>query len=1085
MTRIKLKTNIKIILFLAILASFFFGIDKNNITLAAPSDDFVITVKTDNPGPSSNTQFTIPTYGSGYNYNVDCDNDGTDEATGQTADYTCNYGSAGTYTIRIKDNTGSKTGFPRIYFNGVGDRQKLLSIDQWGTGIWTSMEHAFHGCSNMQGNFSDIPNLSNVTKMNSMFTSASVFNWNINTWDTSNVTDMSSMFAFASAFNQDISSWNTSNVTNMSYMFWQAYAFNKGINSWNTSSVSNMNAMFRQAITFNQNIGSWVTGNVSNMSYMFSGARDFNQDIDSWDTSNVTNMEAMFWSEGVSMHFNQDISSWNTGNVSNMSYMFSGDTVFDQNLGNWHVNNVTNMASMFYDSGMSTANYDNTLIGWDALPSLQNNVTLDSSAHYCNSKNQRQHIISTYSWTINDAGQQCIDDFVITVKTDNTGPSSNTQFTIPTYGSGYNYNVDCDNDGTNEATAQTGDYTCNYASAGTYTIRIKDNTGAKTGFPRIYFNNSGDRQKILSVNQWGTGIWTSMTNAFYGCSNLNSATATDNGGGAVPDWATDSPDLSNVTNMAYIFANTSIFNQDIGNWDISSVTDIHNAFSGASAFNQDISSWNTSNVTNMYGMFNGASAFNQDISSWDTSNVISMAYMFQNASDFNQDIGSWDISSVIYTNGMFNHASAFNQDISSWDTGNVIGMAGMFAYASNFNQNIGSWDVSSVTDMNNMFNNASAFNQNIDIWNTANVTDMHSMFFSASAFNQDIGSWDTSNVTDMHYMFAYASAFNENISSWDTDNVVDMNSMFEGSSVFDQNIGSWDTSSVKDMKAMFAGAHAFNQDISSWDTGNVTDMYGMFAGAHAFNQDISSWDTGKVTDMHNMFIYAYAFNQDISSWNTGKVINMSDMFHSASAFDQDLGNWQVDHVTDMTNMFINSALSKTNYDNILIGWNSRPLLQNNVQLDSPANYCTSETQRQHIIDKYNWTINDAGKSCTIVSPIVSTQNVSGVDTTSATGNGNISDTGYEDPERFIEWGTSSGNYTNQCSAGTGGVGNYSCVMTGLTPNTTYYLRAKATNPVGTSHGIETTFTTNSTSTTTDGLIKARGQLKWRGDFRVR
>ena len=39
-------------------------------------------------------------------------------------------------------------------------------------------------------------------------------------------------------------------------------------------------------------------------------------------------------------------------------------------------------------------------------------------------------------------------DFVITVKTDNTGSSSDTQFSIPTTGGGYNYNVDCDDDST-------------------------------------------------------------------------------------------------------------------------------------------------------------------------------------------------------------------------------------------------------------------------------------------------------------------------------------------------------------------------------------------------------------------------------------------------------------------------------------------------------------------------------------------------------------------------------------------------------------------------------------------------------------
>ncbi len=111
--------------------------------LAAPADDFVITVKTDNYGASSDTQFTIPTTGTGYNYNVDCNNDGSNDATAQTGDYTCNYASAGTYTIRIKDNSGIGTGFPRIYFNNTGDKEKLLTIEQWGTGQWTSMYRAF------------------------------------------------------------------------------------------------------------------------------------------------------------------------------------------------------------------------------------------------------------------------------------------------------------------------------------------------------------------------------------------------------------------------------------------------------------------------------------------------------------------------------------------------------------------------------------------------------------------------------------------------------------------------------------------------------------------------------------------------------------------------------------------------------------------------------------------------------------------------------------------------------------------------------------------------------------------------------
>jgi surface protein len=197
------------------------------------------------------------------------------------------------------------------------------------------------------------------------------------------------------------------------------------------------------------------------------------------------------------------------------------------------------------------------------------------------------------------------DDFVITVQTDNTGTSLDTQFTIPTTGSGYDYNVDCDNDGTNEAIAQTGNYTCNYASAGTYTVRIKDNTGLGTGFPRIYFSNAGDRDKLLTIEQWGTGQWASMESAFYGCSNLAGQ-------------ASDAPDLSNVTNMSGMFYGASAFNQDIGGWDTSSVTDMRSMFRDASAFNQDIGGWDTSSVTYMSYIYEYRSEFKQTIPSCKT-----------------------------------------------------------------------------------------------------------------------------------------------------------------------------------------------------------------------------------------------------------------------------------------------------------------------------------------------------------------------------------------------------------------------------------------------------------------------------------
>ncbi len=93
------------------------------------------------------------------------------------------------------------------------------------------------------------------------------------------------------------------------------------------------------------------------------------------------------------------------------------------------------------------------------------------------------------------------------------------------------------------------------------------------------------------------------------------------------------------------------------------------------------------------------------------------------------------------------------------------------------------------------------------------------------------------------------------------------------------------------------------------------------------------------------------------------------------------------------------------------------------------------------------------------SPTVTTNSTTSITSIGATGNGNITNTGGNNPERFIQWGTTSGIYTSECTAGTGGTGTYSCAMNSLTPETTYYYRAKATNSGGTSYGDESSFTT--------------------------
>ena len=348
----------------------------------------------------SDKSITIPTTGSGYNFTVAWGDDSANETITMHNDAslmdnaaTNTYATAGTYTVVITST------FPRIHFNNAGDKTKIKTVEQWGSTAWSSMENAFYGAENLTVPAVDAPNLTVVTSMQFMFRGATVFNQDINHWDTSNIRNMSAMFRFATAFNQDVGSWNTAMVTNMSGMFSVATAFNQDIgtngDSWNTAKVENMNRMFTDAFAFNQDISSWNTAKVTDMSNMFNDTRTFNQDISSWNTAKVTTMSNMFsgatafnqaigtsansWNtakvtdmSGMFFNataFNQDISGWNTGMVTDMSFMFSGATAFNQNISGWTVGAVTNCGSFAAgDSVLANSNLPDFMNPPDCSP---------------------------------------------------------------------------------------------------------------------------------------------------------------------------------------------------------------------------------------------------------------------------------------------------------------------------------------------------------------------------------------------------------------------------------------------------------------------------------------------------------------------------------------------------------------------------------------------------------------------------------------------------------------------------------------------------------------------------------------------
>ena len=974
---------------------------------------FITTWKT----TTANETIRIPTKGgdkaSDYNFWIDWGDGTAENITGDNPNPSHTYAAAGTFTVRI---TGI---FPHFYLNSDTEiKDKLLFVEQWGNIAWESMNSTFYGASNLNLNATDTPDLSNVTDMSSMFTGATAFNGDISNWNVSSVTDMSGMFSDAISFNRDISDWNVSNVKSMYAMFSEAIAFNQDISDWNVSMVSDMGGMFLNALAFNQDIGRWNVSMVNDMNFMFFAADAFNQDISGWNVSKVNNMFSMLDFSGLSTHHYEELLiAWNElelqkgialgaeGKQYRIRAQAAHDSLTSATNHNWEINdgglkNGPPVALGFPDLIFlqSFTNYKipinsfftdpdgdpltlSVATGGDMVTTAalgEDSLTLILTKIYIG--------VDSIIMTATDVvGAQAMDTFLVTVVSFDSAfittwktTTANETIRIPitnaaddsTVRSAYDFYVDWGDGNEQQRIIGAEDPASHvYAAPGTYQIKI---TGT---YPAFRLKDNPKASNLLSVDQWGNIAWESMNSAFYGASNLMIK-------------ATDTPNLSGVTDMSEMFLNARAFNQDIGGWNVSKVNNMAGMFLHARAFNQDIGGWNVSKVTNMAGMFFHAHAFNQDIGSWNVSKVTNMEsmfsyaiafdhdigswnvsivtdmrYMFSYASAFNQDIGGWDVSEVNNMLFMFSYAIAFNQDIGRWNVSNVRDMNTMFSGATVFNQDIGEWNVSMVTDMSLMFNDAHAFNQDIGSWNVSIVTDMNFMFSNARAFNQDIGGWNVSMVTDMAYMFNNARAFNQDIGTWNVSIVTDMNFMFSNARAFNQDIGEWNVSSVTDMNEMFSFATVFNRDIGGWNVSGVTNMSEMFSFATVFNQDIGGWNVSEVTDMLAMFSFAFIFNQDIGGWNVSKVTDMGGMFYYATAFNQDIGGWNVSEVENMRSMFNYSNLSSYHYEELLIAWNELDL-QKGVTLGAADIQYRVRARAAHASltspTHHNWTIIDGG-----------------------------------------------------------------------------------------------------------------------------
>ena len=729
-------------------------------------------------------------------------------------------------------------------------------IGNWIVGQVTNMKYMFHNASAFN---QDIGNwiTDNVLDMSFMFDHASSFNQDIHLWGVNNVHNMESMFYGASAFNHDIGSWNVGSVTNMNSMFSGASAFNQDIGGWDVSSVSNMSQMFRAASAFNQDINLWNVSGVTDMSLMFRGASVFNENISDWNVIGVLDMREMFYYASA---FNQDIGIWDVSNVQDMSEMFNRAKSFNQDIGAWDVSSVTDMTDMFTNathfdqslenwvlsipnlpiglsySGMSCVNFSRSLHGWANNVNTSTGINLQANTLGYSSDQviigDMAYLTSTtgLSWTITNAAQGvCPDvlqtDYVTVWNTDNSGVSANHEIEIPALGD-YNYTwievSPTDYSDTilpyhSGSGSSISNNTIDFVTPGIYRVAITPNHANGTPLHRIEFNNGGDKEKLLLIEHWGSlNKWNSFANAYYGCTNLDVT-------------AIDIPQFTNVNNTSYAFAETGIFTlPNFNYWDMTQVTDMSFMFKNVVGFSPDMQDWDVSSTTDMSGMFSGAINFNQDIGTWDVSNTTDMSHMFDGASSFDQDLSGWDVSNVTDMSYMFTGASAIS---------NIGPADGEYHAKAN---GVDNWDVGQVVNMEGMFSNAIQFNGDIGNWDVGQVTSMKSMFSGAAQFNADLSSWDVSKVTDMSYMFTGASSLTSI-------------GPVEGEIHAKANgVDNWDVGQVTSMTDMFSGAISFNGDLGNWDVGQLT------ANGIGTSNDISFANSGMSCGNYSLTLQGWA-----------------------------------------------------------------------------------------------------------------------------------------------------------------------------------------------------------------------------------
>ena len=200
---------------------------------------FVFNVKTDNTGTSNNDQFTLPLV-STFNIltaSVDWGDGNTNLISSSAqANKTHTYSSAGTYTVKMTQTTGT-VGIKGFKFNNGGDKLKILNVENWGN-INFDQPNVFSGCANLTCTAPDFPFAIGDVSSTLFLSCTALTSMDVTRWDVSNMTNIGLLFNGCTNLSDfDPSGWDVGNVTNTNALFKNCEKMDFSLADWNLSSM--------------------------------------------------------------------------------------------------------------------------------------------------------------------------------------------------------------------------------------------------------------------------------------------------------------------------------------------------------------------------------------------------------------------------------------------------------------------------------------------------------------------------------------------------------------------------------------------------------------------------------------------------------------------------------------------------------------------------------------------------------------------------------------------------------------------------------------------------------------------------------